>query len=88
MPACARITDAISHGGAIDRVGQDSVLCNGLAVARQTDQATCAIHGDVVITGGSLTVFAEGKRVARVGDSVSCGAVIVTGSPSVFCDEN
>lgn len=81
---CARLTDHISHGGAIDQVGQDSVYCNGLPVARITDGATCLLHGPVTIVGGSTSVFCEGLGVARVGDALSCGAVISSGSPNVF----
>ena len=37
-----------------------------------------------VVSGGSGTVFFEGRPVARIGDAVSCGSALAQGSPSVF----
>ncbi|HDM8166668.1 PAAR domain-containing protein [Vibrio harveyi] len=34
--------------------------------------------------GGSSSVFVNGKALARVGDSVSCGSSIASGSGDVF----
>lgn len=44
---------------------------------------TCVAHLSVVYTG-SLSVFADGRPVARVLDGIDAGA-IVTGSSDVYC---
>ncbi|NCC97882.1 MAG: hypothetical protein EOM02_13720 [Synergistales bacterium] len=41
-------------------------------------------HGSV-LSGGSSTVFVNGKPAGRIGDSVACGSTVATGSPDVFC---
>lgn len=94
MPAVARNTDLIGHviSGVLTVTGNITsgdltVLTNGLATARLTDHAHCNLptHGDVTISGPcSLNVFYGGLAVARVGDGISCGAVIISGSPTVF----
>jgi len=33
---------------------------------------------------GSSSVFVNGKEVGRIGDQISCGSVIMTGSANVF----
>ena len=38
------------------------------------------------ISGGSSTVFVNGKPIARVGDSVSCGGTVAQGSPNVYAN--
>jgi len=62
---------------------------NGKAVARVGDPQTHLhwwpflywITG--VINSGSSSVKAEGKKVARLGDTLSCGCTIVSASPDV-----
>lgn len=41
----------------------------------------CPIHGEGEVTTGSSTTMSSGRPITRVGDEVSCGAVIETGSP-------
>ena len=36
------------------------------------------------LKSGSLTAFANGKQIGRVGDSVVCSSTIVTGDPTVL----
>ncbi|MBM7123333.1 PAAR domain-containing protein [Dyella kyungheensis] len=43
---------------------------------------TCPIHGEGTVTSGAPHALVGGEAVARVGDSVSCGARITSGSPS------
>ena len=40
----------------------------------------CPTHGKNVVKTGSPTYTFNGMSVARIGDSTSCGAVIVSGS--------
>lgn len=82
-PACARVTDTISHGGAITS-GSPNVFANFLAVARFGDSVTCDIHGSQTISSASAISKANFLGIARVGDSISCGATITSGSPNVF----
>jgi uncharacterized Zn-binding protein involved in type VI secretion len=79
MPAAARLGDSISHGGAITSASPDHVT-DGIPTARLGDSAVCAIHGGVTIVAGSGFTKVNGRPRARVGDAVSCGAVISSGS--------
>lgn len=40
-------------------------------------------HGGVQ-SSGSPNVFAKGKAVGRVGDSIDCGSSVASGSPNTF----
>ncbi|RFB80025.1 PAAR domain-containing protein [Methylovirgula sp. 4M-Z18] len=77
----ARIGDPISHGGNVTS-GSPDWQCNGLAIARVGDSATCLIHGPVTIVTGSPNYQCNGRAMARVGSLCSCGATIVAGSPN------
>ena len=79
MPEIARVGDSISHGGSIV-TGSTTTQVNNRPVAREGDTVQCDIHGTQVITGGSPNLVDENKNVARIGDPVSCGAVITSGS--------
>ena len=99
MPAISRdIRDLARTGHLCDTVKgckatQRSVLANGSAVLRPGDPllphtilvccpARCEGHPAFVNTG-STTVFAEGRPVARRGDSADMGEMI-QGSKDVF----
>lgn len=45
---------------------------------------SCPTHGLGIVTSGTSGVTVNGREVACVGDTTSCGAVIVTGSSSSF----
>jgi len=99
MPAISRdLRDLAKTGhGCTTVIGckatQFSVLANGSAVLRPGDPLLphtipvccplrCVGH-PAVINSGSRTVFAEGRPVARMGDSADLGAMIM-GSQNVF----
>lgn len=71
--------------------GSGNVLVNGVGIHRETDgwgSHTNTVppydsHSGVT-SKGSGSVFANGLPVARVGDPISCGGSIVTGSGNVF----
>ncbi|MBP5077877.1 PAAR domain-containing protein [Pseudomonas chlororaphis] len=42
----------------------------------------CPIHGAGTVVSGATSASINGKAVARVGDGISCGAVIQTSSPT------
>lgn len=46
----------------------------------------CPIHGAGTVTSGAPANLVNGRPVARVGDTTSCGAVIQTGSLSYLID--
>jgi Uncharacterized conserved protein len=56
------------------------------SAARKGDQHACPQTGHSVnaITTGSSNVFINGVPAARLGDSTSCGATIMSGSSTVF----
>ena len=47
----------------------------------------CPIHGPGVVVTGSPTSILNGRPVARVGDLVSSGATIITGSAIASLDD-
>ncbi len=49
-------------------------------------QHRCPIHGPGHVTSGATDAWINGKPIARVGDSISCGAVIQTGSADTLIE--
>lgn len=47
----------------------------------------CPSHGIGVVETGSASYEFNGRSVARVGDRVSCGALITTGTPDFQIDD-
>ena len=97
MPAISRdLRDLAATGhGCTTAIGckatARTVLANGSKVLRPGDRLlphtipvgpACVSH-PAVVNAGSRTVFAEGKPVARLGDSADRGAMI-QGSDNVF----
>lgn len=41
----------------------------------------CPLHGEGTVVSGAAHAAVGGRAVARVGDLISCGAVIQSGSP-------
>ena len=72
-------------------VGSDNVFVNNIKVSRQGDNNTvhllpglpCPSHQRPIATG-STSVFANGKGVGRIGDSVSACTSVAQGSDNVF----
>ncbi|OAM06093.1 MAG: hypothetical protein TV41_04005 [Wolbachia endosymbiont of Dactylopius coccus] len=60
--------------------GSNNVFVNGKPVCRKRDNFT---EGRV-LTERSKTVFANGFGVGRVGDMVSCGYKVISGSSNIF----
>jgi uncharacterized Zn-binding protein involved in type VI secretion len=90
MPAAARIGDSTGHPGAIAGEGVPSVLIGGQPAAVFGNTHVCSLpppagpHPIGTLTGGSATVRIGKRRAARVGDTASCGAPIVTGALTVL----
>lgn len=87
MAKLSRKGDANTKGGKIMQ-GAPTVFANGIAVGIHVSQITPHPKGKpheiAKTTGGSPTVFADGKPVLRVGSGCSCGDNINQGSPDVF----
>jgi len=92
MPGVVRKGDINSAGG-VATSGSPNVLVNGRGVVPPGTSVTphpccgapgCAIHCAAVTTGGSATVFANGKPIILEGDPDSCGHPRKTSSPNVF----
>ena len=89
MPGAATVFDTTSHPGLITS-GASQVLINSFPAARVTDKHSCLMpptagpHPTSTIVKGSGTVQIQGQAAARIGDSVGCGATIVTGSLDVI----
>lgn len=95
MPAVVRLGD-ISTGHAHcyparpNTQASDNVIVNDRGVHRLGD--AWAIHGACVAhsphsgsaNSGSNTVFVNGKPICRIGDSISCGDSMATGSNNVL----
>lgn len=89
----SRVGDLCTGHGGFDPRGADqgspNVFLNGIPMLRQLDhwpRHTKGKYGhESVTSGGSSTVFCNGRKVARVGDTVDCGSLIAQGSTDVFC---
>lgn len=83
----ARIGDLQSHGG-VAITGSPDVFAVGQSVHRHMDLCYCPLgdppHGIQPLVTASGTVFINGRGCGRIGDSYACGAIVVTGAPTVF----
>lgn len=92
MPAVCRKGDTCTgHGGFPPRAndeGSPNVFVNGIPAHRQGDHWVTHCAGDScqdgALSGGSSSVFVNGKALGRIGDDVSCGSVVASGSGDVF----
>ncbi|MCO7568267.1 PAAR domain-containing protein [Pseudomonas sp. S 311-6] len=46
----------------------------------------CPLHGAGTVVTGSANYTFNGKAVARVGDRISCGALIISGSTGYYIE--
>jgi uncharacterized Zn-binding protein involved in type VI secretion len=90
MPAAARMLDATAHPGFLSFTGAvPTVLIGGMPAAVTGTLHICTMpptagpHPPSPVAGGSATVLISGRPAARMGDKAGCGAVIVSGAPTV-----
>lgn len=90
MPAAARMLDQTAHPGMLGAAGAvPTVLIGGMPAATLGTMHICMMpptagpHPPSTVAGGSATVHIGGKPAARQGDTVGCGAVILTGAFTV-----
>jgi len=92
MPGICRIGDTgTGHGCFPPRPctsGSGSVFANGIGIHRQGDSwavHTCDTQSHAgTLAAGSSSVYVNGKACGRIGDPVSCGSAVATGSGTVF----
>lgn len=82
----AMVGSQTDHGGVVVEGSPSTTVCDGTPVSRIGDAHECPVpgHGVTPIVTGDPRVKADGRLIARVGDRIQCGAVIVTGCPAVF----
>jgi uncharacterized Zn-binding protein involved in type VI secretion len=83
MKGVIRLGDATSHGGKVIAASGTSFV-NGIAVARQGDACVCPVngHASCVIAEGDPMVLDRGMPVAFEGHKTSCGATLISSTPS------
>ena len=61
-----------------------NVTVNGIGVVRYMDKIQPHTHGRAA-KGHSSTATVNGRGIVRLGDAVSCGGILITGSSNVLC---
>lgn len=93
MPNATRLGDNDTGHDACPGTALNSaspnVFINQLGAGRVDDSYVahgCIVHAphSGVIAAGSATVFINGRQAGRIGDPVSCGGSVASGSPNVF----
>ena len=93
MPAATRLGDISTGHGAFpprpNDQGSPNVFDNGIALHRQGDHWVTHCNPipschDGFLSAGSPAVYANSKQAGRIGDPISCGDTVATGSSNVF----
>lgn len=92
MPGACRKTDvSMGHGCFPSRPnidGSTDVIIDGLGAHRKDDKWLIHICGkqshDGSLSSASNTVFANNRGIGRIGDSISCGDTVKTGSSTTI----
>ena len=96
MPPVSRLGDIGSGHGSFPPTtvtsASNNTYANSIQIARQTD--SLAPHGSPSpspvhsrsICGGSETIYVNSLPVARLGDAICCGGLLVQGSSNIFCN--
>ncbi|MFI6294783.1 PAAR domain-containing protein [Nonomuraea sp. NPDC050790] len=90
MGFAARVGDPTDHPGVITGPGVPTVLIGGMPAATVTAMHACSFpspttpHPPTPLVGpGSASVLIGGLPAVRVGDRAGCGAMILSGCPTV-----
>jgi uncharacterized Zn-binding protein involved in type VI secretion len=87
MADAAIQTSAFSHLGSMKVNSWSAKTKNaaGKFLVRDGDLFNCDTHGtDKVVTGtASIAKDLDGKTFAKLGDTASCGASIISGDPNI-----
>ena len=93
MPAICRLGDTGTGHGCFsarpNNAASADVFINNKGAHRVGDSweshgcGVCVPHGGA-LSAGSGTVFVNGSALGRIGDPVSCGSTVATGSGNAF----
>ncbi|MCE9687208.1 MULTISPECIES: PAAR domain-containing protein [Shewanella] len=83
MHLCPKVTGQVPHVGGPVVAGSPNVSIGGIPAARKGDKLVCIGPPDT-ISGGSSSVFINGKNAARLGDATDHGGKLVVGVPTVL----
>jgi uncharacterized Zn-binding protein involved in type VI secretion len=72
------VGDALAPYGGQVITGSGADMIDGKAVARKTDQVTCAKHGINAIEEGDASCLVDDEPVALEGHHTSCGCILVS----------
>ena len=83
MKNVIRLGDPTTHGGKVISASASHFKVHGIPVACVGDACSCPIpgHTSCTITSGSPHHTIDGKHVAFDGDSLSCGAKLISTFP-------
>lgn len=88
MAAASRLADVCTgHPRGPSRPciqGSPNVFINNRNALRVGDAWAGHVHSGIQSTG-ARTVYVNGRALGRVADAISCGSLVATGSPNVFC---
>jgi uncharacterized Zn-binding protein involved in type VI secretion len=75
-----RLGDATTHGGKVVSASASNFKVHGIPVACVGDTCSCPVpgHSGCTITSGSPHHTIDGKQIAFDGDSLSCGAKLIS----------
>lgn len=71
--------DTHSHGGQVIASGPFGAS-QGKRFVCEGDEAVCYLHGGTRVATATARMVIDGRRVARHGDTLECGAVIEASS--------
>ena len=85
MANAAIQTSSFSHPGAAVTWSSKTKNHDGIWLLRTGDLFNCSTHGAGKVILGTATFGKDldGKVFAKVGDAASCGAIILSGDPTI-----
>jgi len=78
----ARLGDTLTHGANLISASTSRNV-DGIGVARLGDSVYCPIHGLNQIISVNTKVNTDNQPTAQVSAVAECGAVVISGSPTV-----
>lgn len=79
------VGDHHSHGGTLTE-GCARSRIDGRAIVREGDEADCPTHGRTQVVDASSRATFYGRKAARDGDRLACGAELIGGLSRVGQD--
>jgi uncharacterized Zn-binding protein involved in type VI secretion len=83
MPSPIRLHDALENGGSVTSASS-TIFFIGQPIARQGDDALCALHGETTIAEGDASFLdQDGKSVAMHLHRCACGCRVLASLTNV-----